>query len=278
MSSELKDWKYYNHAMIPNVPPHITPDLSCIENGDIWKHPKKPLLARWISDFDCEEKTNWWYVIKDTPFDINSLKSKRRYEINKGNKFFDVVEIDPCSYKDELFIIHSKALASYSRSKLQSIDYNHFSHSISSWKFYKFYGAFHKESGNLCAYALLNKQHTFIDFTSLKSIPEFEKYGLNTALVYKILLDHSDYLNASGYICDGSRNINHETAFQDYLEKYFGFRKAYCKLHIKYNFALDYLIKLIYPFRNVLIKFDKIRFIHLVNSILKMEGIVRNNE
>lgn len=33
----LRDWKYYNHAVIPAVEPHEKPDLSCIENRLIWK-------------------------------------------------------------------------------------------------------------------------------------------------------------------------------------------------------------------------------------------------
>ena len=28
----LKDWKYYNHAVIPAVEPHEEPDLSCIKD------------------------------------------------------------------------------------------------------------------------------------------------------------------------------------------------------------------------------------------------------
>lgn len=33
----LKDWKYYNHAIIPAVEPHEKPDLSCIKDRTIWK-------------------------------------------------------------------------------------------------------------------------------------------------------------------------------------------------------------------------------------------------
>lgn len=33
----LKDWKYYNHAVIPAVEPHEEPDLSCIKDRSIWK-------------------------------------------------------------------------------------------------------------------------------------------------------------------------------------------------------------------------------------------------
>ena len=33
----LKDWKYYNHAVIPAVEPHEQPDLTCIRDKSIWK-------------------------------------------------------------------------------------------------------------------------------------------------------------------------------------------------------------------------------------------------
>lgn len=46
-------------------------------------------------------------------------------------------------------------------------------------------------------------------------------------MVARILEDNNDRLNKGFYINDGARSIRHETAFQDYLEKYFGFRKAY---------------------------------------------------
>lgn len=33
----ITDWKYYNHAAIPNVAPHKCPDLSLVESGKIYK-------------------------------------------------------------------------------------------------------------------------------------------------------------------------------------------------------------------------------------------------
>lgn len=37
INMSLKDWKYYNHAVIPAVEPHEEPDLSCIKDKSIWK-------------------------------------------------------------------------------------------------------------------------------------------------------------------------------------------------------------------------------------------------
>ena len=69
-------WKYYNHAAIPVTAPHEEVNLLPIKDGSIWKLRGRPLLARWTTDWDCGHKTNWWYIIKDEPLDIASLKSK----------------------------------------------------------------------------------------------------------------------------------------------------------------------------------------------------------
>ena len=72
-------------------------------------------------------------------------------------------------------------------------------------------------------------------------------------------------------------SINHETAFQEYLEYYFGFRKAYCDLRIIYKPVIIIPVKVLYCFRNVLAKLDNIGIIHFINSVLKMEGIARSS-
>jgi hypothetical protein len=87
----------------------LNADATPVTNGDIWKEAEKPLLARWTSDYDCGYETNWWYVIKDTVFDMSSLKAKRRYEINKGIKNFDVKVISPAEHVNKLCEITKKA-------------------------------------------------------------------------------------------------------------------------------------------------------------------------
>ena len=278
---KIEGWKYYNHAAVPTCPPHETPDVSPVETGDIWKMDGKPLLARWTTDFDCGYETNWWYVIKDTPFDMGELKAKRRYEINKGNKNFHVKEINPQEWVEDIYAVAMAAYATYPKSYRPNVSQDQFVSNVLSWNFYKVYGALSVDDDALCGYACLNKRNldgNCINFTFMKAIPDKERFGLNAAMVNKILADHKDFLNAGGYICDGARSINHETAFQDYLEKYFGFRKAYCKLHIKYNPKIKPLLKMVYPFRSILRGLDQIKIVHQINSVIKMEELVRKNK
>ena len=274
----MEGWKYYNHAMIPAVPPHEAPDMRPIENGNIWKRGGTPLFARWTTDWDCGTETNWWYVIKDEAFDIDALKSKRRYEINKGNKNFQVRRIKPSEYPEEMFMIATAAYETYPSAYRPNITHESFiDEVIKRDGLYVTYGVFSNSDGQLYGYACLREGNGYIDFTELKVVPDMEKLAINAALVNRILNDYSEFSSVEGYICDGSRNINHETHFQDYLEKYFGFRKAYCRLHIQYNPKIKWLIKLLFPLRKALAAFDGIGIFHSINSVLKMEEICCSN-
>lgn len=88
----------------------------------------------------------------------------------------------------------------------------------------------------------------------------------------------SEDLKNGKYICDGTRNISHETKFQDYLEKYFNFRKAYCKLNIKYRPVIKPIVKLLFVFRKTLKKLDNNSLVHNINGVLKMEEIIREQK
>lgn len=277
----IKDWKYYNHAVVPSILPYENVDIEPICDGTIWKLSgggwKIPILARWTTNFDCGYETNWWYVVKDMPFDIASLKAKRRYEINKGIKNFDVKLINPCEYKEELYCIQVAAFSAYPEKYRPSVDKESFMNDIEGWKNFIVFGAFFRESKEIVGYAFLSKRsNDFIDFSVLKTKPEYEKYSINAALVEKIMTHFANFLENGGMICDGARSINHETNFQDYLEKYFGFRKAYCQLYIKYNPKIEWLVKILYPVREFLKKLDGIKIVHQVNAVLKMEEIYRN--
>ena len=276
---QINGWKYYNHAVIPTTAPHEIPDISPISDGGIWKiGGGTPLLARWTTEYDCGYETNWWYMIKDTPFDISALKAKRRYEINKGIKNFDIKAINPANYAEELYNVQIAAYSAYPDKYRPSVNRTEFISSVQKWDIFVCIGAFDRESDELCGYSLLAKEsEIYVDFKVMKTNPECEKNGINAALVEGILRYFNSFLTNGGYICDGARSINHETAFQDYLEKYFGFRKAYCKLHITYNPKLSWLMKLLYPIRKLLMKFDEIGKVHQLNAVLRMEEIVRKD-
>lgn len=271
----IDGWKYYNHAAIPAGAPHAEVDISPVENKKIWELDGHPLLARWTSGFDCGYETEWWYVIIDKPFDISGIKSKRRYEIKKGNKHFLVKEIDPSDYIEEIYTITKAAYESYPEPYRPSLSHKSFTEDIKKWDFYKTYGAFSFADKELYGYACLSRDDNYINFRTIKVDPNQEKNAINAALVYHLLADHEGFLKSGGYICDGERAVFHKTSFQDYLEKYFCFRKAYCTLHIAYRPAFGIIIKAAFPFRKILRKSGSNLLLVKSNALLNMEEIRR---
>ncbi|MDK0650779.1 hypothetical protein P5E68_10290 [Clostridium perfringens] len=200
-------------------------------------------MSRWTSNFDCGIETKWWYIIKDDIYDISALKSKRRYEINKGKKNFSVEIINPKNFISQLIYIQKKAYEQYPLKYRPKVNEEKFIEDINSWgENTKIFGAFSVEDSSLCGYAMIIEFEEYANFAMLKVIPNYEKLGVNAAIISGILENYNSKLVGNYYICDGERALLHETNFQDYLEKYFGFRKAFCKLNVKYRFPISFII------------------------------------
>ncbi len=276
----MTKWIYYNYAMLPNVPPHGDVDATAVTDGSVWRG-NKAVLARWITDFDCGYETDWWYVIKDSEYEIDTLKAKRRYEITKGRRNFEIkkIEFGSCENADAIFDIRKAYYDKYQAADSVKDTKEAFRERFKGWHGVVL-GAFCKnENGELsdalCGYAHLKINGRCIEFLAQKVNPEYEARGINAALVDGVLNYFAENIRDGSYICDGAKNIHHKTAFQDYLEKYFGFRKAYCKLRIAYRPTVAWLIPILYLFRTPLKKLDGIDIVHLVNSVLTLEEIKR---
>lgn len=275
MSLQTK-WNYYNHAWIPATAPHEKADTGLLTDKSIWKKDgRKALFARWTTDFDCGYETGWWYCLKDTPYDITSLKSKRRYNVNKGMRYFECKRIDPIEYKEELYEVQKAAFTAYQNIYRPRIDHASFIKEIDRWSDFHVYGAFHRETGQLLGYAYLTVYPEYANLNVLKTNPAYERYQINAAIINQILEDFKEKLCRNYYIIQGERNLVHMTAFQEYLETYFGFRKAYCRLHIKYRPFAGIVVKCLYPFRRLIKRTDVNSFTHNVAAVLEMEEICR---
>ena len=273
---ENSGWRYYNHAIIPNCAPHEKVDTTLIDNEKIWDISKKALLVRYTTDFDCGYETNWWHCIKDTPIDLESMKAKKRYRINKGLSNVEVKKVSAKDYADEIYECFEKALERY-EGKKNSSNRESFVNSLKKDTRSEYYVCIFKETNEVVGYARNIVYDEYVDFASMKFIPSYMKYEISAALIYTMIYD---YINVQGkkYVYDGERTISHKTSIQDYLESVFDFKKAYCNLHIVYRKKIGRIIKIIFPFRKVLKLFDKIKFFANINSVLLMEEIVRNKK
>lgn len=279
----IKGWRYYNHAAIPTCAPHEEPDITPIIDGTIWKNLGKdiPLLARWTTDWDCGYETSWWYCIIDKPFNISKLNAKRRYEITKGIRNFSVKQISPNEYIEELFSCYLKALDGYdTRQNVNKADFVRWCSQLSeSYDRQRVYVALDKSTEELCAFLHVPVHEHFAALSTMKSIPSHERRGVNAALLYGVLEALSeDLCKENFYLTDGEKNVNHRTNFQSYLEKYFEFRKAYCKLHVEYISVMKFAVKICKLIRPILQKLDSISYVHLINAILTMDECANQSD
>ena len=177
---------------------------------------------------------------------------------------------------EELFHVLVCALESWPEKYRPNVQKEDFVKEIVKWNEDIVYGGFNRETNELCGFAYLKECPKHLEFRVLRVNPKTERNGINAAMVNGILEDNNSRLGKNFYIVDGERAIRHETAFQDYLEKYFGFRKAYCKLHILYRFPLNIMVKILFRFRSKVNGESKIG--SLLCAILRMEEFHRQCE
>ena len=288
IDKSIPNWVVYNHALMPTSNPHEPADIDSLKNCMFrWNSLRSGVFfARYTSDWDSKECTNFWYVIKDSLFDISTIKAKRRYEIKKGLKKFVVKLVDLCECINEVYHIQEKAFAVYPKKYRPKVTIDSVNTEMLNFKRKHSieFAAYDKETGKMEGYAIIIMVKNVANFVALKVNPSVEKEGINAAIVYNILWhlgmisNDKEIKRKCSYINDGARNIMHETNFQEYLEKYFGFRKAYCRLHLLYRFDIRIIIKCLYVFRKQLIKLDGNRLIHKINSVMKMEEWNRESQ
>lgn len=262
----MTGWTYYNHAIIPTTMPHEEPDLTPLKTGEVWNvHGGTPLFARWTTDFDCGYETHFWSCILDKPFEIDGLKASRRYEIRKGTRNF-YTRLLTREDLEAMYNVYLGCLPGYAGA-ITPVSREVF---LKEWDSIMqapeavLIGAFSREDDSLCGYAHCIDWGKYIPISSFKSKVCQEKKNVNFALMDGICAHFRDALAHGSYLCDGWRNILHETEFQSWLEKYFQFRKAYCHLHLKYRFPVNLAVAVLYPFRNRLAGIPRFKNVYAV--------------
>lgn len=214
------------------------------------------------------------YIVKDAPFDMELLDSKTRKHIRQSLKKVYVKQIQMTDYAEELCVVHNNACRGYSNftgTLLKASNFAKQNASVECW------AAFSTETNVLVGYLTCELGNGYVETITAKYDPQYLNLRASDAIHYTIL---EYYLNQKGYayVCSGSRTINHTTNAQEYKIATFGFRKAYCKLHIEYRPKIRWIVKCLFPFRNLLKKCDGIGAVHKVSSILKMEEISRQSD
>ncbi len=223
-------WRYYQHALLPECEPHEEPvfDSGRFDVSFSRRPEGVPLFARWTSDFDCGYETAFWYTILDTPFVLEQAKRKHRYEIRKGLGSFDFRQISYNEWSDAIREI-------LNRVNVEEYGLLPISEDLRHDEAIEYFGVFPKGTDELVGWASVIKQKQSLELCSVKALYRYRKDSVNAALIYGVLAHYESLLDAGWYVSNGTRPISHPTNFNEYLERMFGFRKAYCVLHVKYR-------------------------------------------
>lgn len=239
------------------------------------------VFASYITDFDCMEGTQWWFTIKDTEYDLADLPAKKRYEVTKAHKFCYSEKINPVEYIDSLFECYKQSFEGYAEvERPRSVEreaFVNYIHELAKDGKHQFYACHFKEDDTLIGFLIIERRGKFIGLKQQKTIPAYEKYNCNASLIDCMLSEWNAKLkNHEVIVSNGSRNIRHQTNFNAYLEKYFGFRKAYAKLKIVYRFPFGIVVFLLKPFMKLFEKTGN-PFLYNIYCVLKMDSCAYRN-
>ena len=270
---KIKGWKYYNFAAIPTTPPHEKVNLEPLKDKSIWKLDGKPLFVRYTENFDQYNKSNWWYCIKDEPFNMEQINAKRRNLIRKGISLNRIEIVKSADYISDIYSILENSYKDYPIMYKPELIYDKVVENCKKWDdSHVVFMAFSKESEKVVGFAVVKPVNDYVDFQILKVPNENKKDQVSTALIYKILmlmLNEKKYK----YVSDGERNLVHQTNFMDYLVKQFAFRYAYCDLKIVYKFRIKVIVRTLFPLRKIIYKLKRIPIFYKISAVLKMEEI-----
>ena len=236
-------------------------------------------FCRYTSDFDCNNHTEWWYCLKDEIIDLQKLTSKQRYRIKRGNKnceIFKIEQLELEQWLDDMFSVQETSFSEYPEKYRPKADYEAFKVKMKGWKGIDIWGATDRETRKLIAYAIIKKQKDMVWLTALKVHPKFMNTDVNAAMVYSVC---NHYLGGKcyKYVCDGERNIRHETNFQEFLVHNLNFRYAYCRLHVVYKPIVGIIVRLLMPFREFIRRIGHYnKYLYNLWCVLRQEEIARS--
>jgi len=254
-------WRY---ALAPDKESQLT-DSQCkalLKNGG-W-------MIRNTFDFDCNTPTDFWYLIKDSYGGMEELTKNNRQKIRKAFRLLEFKLVDKSLIAEKGYEITQKTYDGY-RIKDRRMNKRIFNDLLQLWdeKTYDFWGFFDRKDGRLIGFCVIK---VFDDCCLYDTVCVLPEYKCNKSGVYygKYHITNEYYLKEKHfkYVFDGTRTITEHSNIQEFLVQNFNFRRAYCKLQIKYKWWFGIIVRLLLPFRKI-IKNRNVRAVlnmHLMQS------------
>lgn len=266
-----KDFEIYRHAWRYNLAPDCEPELSdsqcktLLRNGG-W-------MVRNTFDFDCKEVTDFWYIIKDSFGGIDELSSNVRRKIRKALDVYDFKLVDKQIIRAKGYPIIKATFEDYAvkdRPMTEKIfnDYLDYCDKNS----FDYWGIYTTDNQELVGFCTVHMWDESCEYGITAIWPEHKNnatypyYGLYHKM-NEYYLDNQKFK----YVTDSARSITEHSNIQPFLEQNFNFRKAYCKLKIRYKWWFGAIVYVLLPFRNVI----KNRNVKAVLNMHRMQSSFR---
>ena len=267
----MTDYFLYRQAWRFDGAPHEEPQLQ--EQG--WKSLLKQggLMVRNTYDFDCQNETCFWYVIKDQFEGMEGLSSRVRNKVRHAQQYFDYQQIAFETMQEKAFPILEETYADYAVHD-KSMNREVFEHYLDHCKVRQFdyWGIFEKETQQLVGFCTVRVWERCCEYEVTGITSKYKKGGYYPYYgLYQHLNQHYLESRQFNYVSDSARTITEHSNIQDFLIENFGFRKAYCQLAVHYQWWMKIAVNLLYPFR-------KIIPLKPVKAILNMEAMQRGKK
>ena len=248
----MLDYVKYRNAWICNFDPDFEQKLSDSQCKSLLKHGG--WMVRNTFDFDCKEETDFWYVIKDSFGGLDELSKKDRKSVIKALDSFDYQIVNKKFIEDNGYEIAKKAFDAYAIHNvrmtkkvfydfLQRWDENHCD----------FWAVFDKKDERFIGYSVVINYIKSSLYDKIFILPEYRSN--QSCVFYGMYYKRNEYYlgeKKKDYVNDGSRSVTEHSNAQPFLIKKFNFRKAYCKLKIRYKWWFGIIVRVLLPFRNVI--------------------------
>lgn len=249
---EINQYRYYKGAWIFLEESKETL-LSKKESDQLLK--KGGLMVRNIYDFDCKEETSFWFVIKDKLEDIAELPFSARRNIRIALRTYNIKKVSIKEFSEIAFPIITSAQKSY-KIKSHIMNKKEFDEMIRRYENETdkdFWVVERKDNKETVAISINRIKSDSCEYDDMKCKSEALKD--RTYPYYGLIYTMNQYYleeKKMKYVSDGSRSVSEHSNIQEFLMHNFGFRKAYCKLHIFYKWWFSVVIKVLFPFRNMI--------------------------
>lgn len=232
------------------------------------------LMVRNTYDFDTKEETLFWFVIKDKLEDISDLPESTRKKIRRSLKIYNFKTISLPELKSVGYDVIVSAEKSYKGKSRYTTrdDFNALIEEYRKQNNKEYWCVENKITGEIVGFSVNTIKEDSCEYDNAKCKSEALHDGSQP--FYGLFYTMNRYYLGERrlkYVSDGSRSITEHSNIQEFLIYNFKFRKAYCKLKVYYKWWFGAVIKVLFPFRNV-IPFRNVR------AVLRMEEYSRNSK